>query len=891
MRRSVRLRTALSALVVLAAVAGAGAQEAVPPAEPPITVGEPAAEPTPEPAASAAREALDREAQRVRVLAARVADFEAELGARREAQSAASQQALERIAELSEELRQAEAGSVAADAVYDQLVGELKAERLRLRRALEHWSAPSEAPTWQTELDLALFEVGELAEETRETRRLIAELEAAIAEVRLAERRTRWDGIERITLRVRQLNQLRLESLPLLSDERRQAVLGLSREGIGQLGRELEHLALGARVWRLESRQQLTAVDEAIADVFTLGTITWSALKAATILALAWWLRRRWRELLQAARRSAVSSLTSVRSRRRVEHLARLLDELLPWPLVAAVVLAFRWALGPAAAWPVPRLVVAIALIYCLYRFAIDVFVRSLVGIAHRYELALPPELRTKLIASVRTMMRVAGGLVAVLVLSRMTMGRGALYTLVEEIGWLLVAATLVVVLLGWRRVIADTFCRMQPSGRLATVVRASRDRWYGVLVAPAAFLWLAGRAAAAVARDFALGFEQTGKILAFLFRRRVEKQAELRGYAESGFDVLPPEVVEAFSDSPVGRGPLAVACFPGLDRLQREVSAWRSGGSGGATLVHGERGIGLTTWLAQVRREDVEVTRLELSRRIHDPAELLGTLATGLGLPPGADASAETLVAALEAGEPRLVILDLAQHLFLATVGGYETFGRFAELLNRTRRKVFWLCGMSEFAWRHLRAVRPDAAVFRHHCHLPTWSETQIRQLLRQRMQASGWRFNFADLVLDGMEGVTSSASLVESEEGYTRLLWDYADGNPRVALHFFLRSLEPEGARRLKVRLFRAPDPARLEEGGEAALFVMAALITHESIEMDDLARVTRFPLRECQIQTDRLLDLGAIVAADDGLLRVSTTWHRAMVRLLKRRNTLPD
>jgi hypothetical protein len=239
--------------------------------------------------------------------------------------------------------------------------------------------------------------------------------------------------------------------------------------------------------------------------------------------------------------------------------------------------------------------------------------------------------------------------------------------------------------------------------------------------------------------------------------------------------------------------------------------------------------------------------------------------------------------------GPQRVVVLDMAQHLFLTDVGGYEAFKAFATLVNRTCNNVFWLCSMSGYAWRHLRAVRPDATVFRTRHHLAGWTEEQISELIRTRCAASGVRFNFADLVVDRLEGVSVRSSVIESADGYSRLLWDYSDGNPRAALHFFLRSLDPEPSGRVRVRLFKAPDVALLEDGGQDGLFVLAAIVTHESINLDDLIEVTRFDRSQCFIHIDRLLEVGAI-SLDDEMYRVSTTWHRAAVRLLRRRNLLP-
>ena len=83
--------------------------------------------------------------------------------------------------------------------------------------------------------------------------------------------------------------------------------------------------------------------------------------------------------------------------------------------------------------------------------------------------------------------------------------------------------------------------------------------------------------------------------------------------------------------------------------------------------------------------------------------------------------------------------------------------------------------------------------------------------------------------------------------------------------------------------------PHRNSLEEGGEASLFVLAAIVTHESLSIDDLATVTRSTVGRCHIHVDRLIDLGA-ARVDSGLIRITTTWQRAAIRLLRRRNLLP-
>jgi len=147
-----------------------------------------------------------------------------------------------------------------------------------------------------------------------------------------------------------------------------------------------------------------------------------------------------------------------------------------------------------------------------------------------------------------------------------------------------------------------------------------------------------------------------------------------------------------------------------------------------------------------------------------------------------------------------------------------------------------------------------------------------------------------YEDLIVDGMEGVSAQARLVETVDGYVRLLWDYSDGNPRVALHFWLRSLVAESAARARVRLFRGPAAKLLETRDEAGLFLLASLVLHQSLTLAEAVRATHLAETRCRMHLRRLVDLGAL-AFDGERYRISTHWHRAVFRLLRRRNLLAD
>ena len=698
----------------------------------------------------------------------------------------------------------------------------------------------------------------------------------------------RWRAVTVHGNAVLRLVELRMAARDSFTEEHRRALLSFGRAGLHQAAREARTGVLLAHYHLALRRHSIDEVPAMARDLFKVGATLSRLLLVAAVLVFALWVRRRWRGWLERVRTSTFRSLSRVGSKRRAQRVFRWCETIGPWALFLITITALRWALGPAALTGEIDALLTLLTIYGIYRLAIDVVASVFVNAAMHYGLETTDERRTKLLRSIRLVLRVAMILLLIHLASH-SLGQGFMVTMIVKFSWLVVLAAMLVELFRWRNVMVETFLTLQPKGRLADTLRASRLRWYGAFLAPAAFVWLAGHGAATVAREFALGFEETQKALAFLFRQRVQRQAEKQGYAEGIVAELPKGLIEAFQEEPVASGPLVVSNFPGLDELHEILTAWVESGVRGSYLLTGERGIGKTSWLNQIHRKDLEIQRIRLGRRVTDVADLCARLAELLEIDAGPDAGPRELGRALYNGPRRVVVLDMAQHLFLTDVGGYDAFKAFATLVNRTCNNVFWLCSMSAYAWRHLRAVRPDATVFRTRRHLSGWNEEQISDLIRARCKASGVQFNFADVVVDRLEGVSVNSSLIESADAYSRLLWDYSDGNPRAALHFFLRSLDPERSGRMRVRLFKAPDVALLEDGGQDGLFVLAAIVTHESISLDDLIEVTRFDRSQCFIHIDRLLEVGAITLEEE-MYRVSTTWHRAAVRLLRRRNLLP-
>lgn len=795
------------------------------------------------------------------------------------------------IVALADEVRASAAGGPEADRLYDRIVEALQEIRPRLEDAIVENRTPLAIPGGDFEIDPAVRSTPAYEARKAELKKLEGDIATIASLIDREASETRWTAVELRAIRTDRLNALRIECLKKLSRAKRTAILSVvSREGIAQLRREVRQLALSARVYAATRRQGIDEAPQRMRDLFRVGTLTLVLAQLAGVVIAFVLVRRRLKPWLGTARRSLFPRVRGLRGKRRLEAALGAADALLPWTAFLVALAVARRVLGNWAETPELALTYRIALVYGLYRLGIDAAYAFMVRIAVRYKLALDDARRRKMFRSVRAVARLAAAIAVLLSLSALLLGKGYLYHLVVRVAWVFGLLIAVRLLGGWREEIVEAYLKASPGGRLAEVVRRTRTRWYGLFVAAASFVWLAGRGLAVLAKDFALEFDQTRKALAFLFRRRIEKQAESRGYAETAPEDLPAALAKAFSEDPVGEGPLAIDHFPGIAVLDKAIADWTLGRGGGAFLVTGEPGIGKTSWLARARADDVPRTEVALRDRPRSAGDLAAALSSVLLGPEGRAHRVEPLATALNAGPPRIVTVDLGQNLFLTRVGGYEPFAAFVDLVEATTDKVFWVCSFNAFAWVHLSAVRPDLSVFRHRQSLPSWSEDQIRRLIRRRLEASELSATYEDLVVDRMEGVSAQATMLETEEGYTRLLWDYADGNPRVALHFWLRSVVPETPRRVRVRLFRAPDPDRLERGGETALFILAAVVNHENLTLAETAEVTSFTPSLCRIHLDRFHEIGAM-SLEGGRYRIAPHWQRAAIRLLRRRNLMAD
>ncbi|MFT5683413.1 MAG: hypothetical protein ACI8RZ_004344, partial [Myxococcota bacterium] len=261
-------------------------------------------------------------------------------------------------------------------------------------------------------------------------------------------------------------------------------------------------------------------------------------------------------------------------------------------------------------------------------------------------------------------------------------------------------------------------------------------------------------------------------------------------------------------------------------------------------------------------------------------------------------------LTQALLDAEPTVFFVDDTHRLLLRAVGGFSALRRLINLMHSTSGRHFWIAAFHRQTWSFLEgsAVPVSIDLFRSRFDIKALTPAQLADWLRTNTRAAGFDFDFDNLIAGAVLGADPTRSLDRVKTAFWRRLADTSEGNPKIALRYWLESLHhpthPEleiaqapdhaGLIPLDVALYNPPFPEVIDGLSDTGLFILAAIVIHDGLSVNDLAETLNTSTGLIRATTRSLQTLDALVLNNDEY-RISPSWLPAITRTLRQRHFL--
>jgi hypothetical protein len=461
--------------------------------------------------------------------------------------------------------------------------------------------------------------------------------------------------------------------------------------------------------------------------------------------------------------------------------------------------------------------------------------------------------------------------------------GQGAVYGWVVRIWQILSIPVVLLLIHWWRDEINDRLEALAGESEWARRLSGRRTgpRSYLFAVIGGAYLTWVG-----LVKRFLRGVsgqEWGRRVLAVAVRREVARDLAREGQQEG------EPVGEELASRLLGGGDFVLEEIAAtqLDNLALTLRAERGGGF----VVLGERGAGKTVFLSRLS-DAVGNRMLTVDCPPGGYEALERVLAAALGLDPEGDVRAELPGAIARSGFMTIGV-DNAQRLSRPWLGGQKGMDRIAVLDAKMNGDVAFVLMIDGRSWRYILLSRGERALFQQVIELPTWSEEQLAKLLIGRTRQAGIELDYSHLVLPRQLDAGEHQSIQErNRHGFSRILWEIADGNPEVAMRNFVASMRarPDGTIGLRLPMPRFY-PALTEANIETLLTLRVVLQCDVATE-DDVSRSLRIsgPRAQANLRFCEQNEWLEIVDGVDGGFRVSWDCFRSVTQALFRQNLMP-
>jgi hypothetical protein len=194
----------------------------------------------------------------------------------------------------------------------------------------------------------------------------------------------------------------------------------------------------------------------------------------------------------------------------------------------------------------------------------------------------------------------------------------------------------------------------------------------------------------------------------------------------------------------------------------------------------------------------------------------------------------------------------------------------------------------MNNQSWAYLCNVFGRDYQMRNVVRVKRWTQAEIRSLILSRNQQSGYRLRYDDVLMDTR--APANNSLRNAEQRYFSLLWDASHGVPVTALRLWQESVTTR-RNEVTVKVPRIPAGSRIEKSGSNQSFILAAIVTHGTLNTAEIMRVTNLSENVVRFSLKATLEDDIVEKGEDGRYRITALWYHTVVSILNRMNMLHE
>ncbi|WP_420792891.1 AAA family ATPase [Lentisphaera profundi] len=235
------------------------------------------------------------------------------------------------------------------------------------------------------------------------------------------------------------------------------------------------------------------------------------------------------------------------------------------------------------------------------------------------------------------------------------------------------------------------------------------------------------------------------------------------------------------------------------------------------------------------------------------------------------------------------VIFIDDIHLVQKAQIGGIEVIDDFIKLIRKEQESIRWIVSIDSEAWQFLKRVRAKKILFESVTKLPKWEIHQLKTMISSRIKEQGHSISFQGLVIPRHLDGPQIDGRRKKDLSYYRILNDYSEGNPSVALYCFNLSLyKQKNSDKIEVRLFNPPSLAELESMPALTYFVLRSIVQMGSTNKEDL-RLSSAEKKSLVDDCIHLLLFHGFIEEHNEFYHISIRWFRPIITILQRQHLL--